>query len=132
MDEYQTTKKNKANVNISLKYASESLQEKLQRDVGYVLKSVPKPVNGCYKEWLININKKGKYVVMLKMSDGEYSHVVGVDCDKNLIYDCMEKYALELNSDNFDFCGGMEDVKVKCIPICFELVDNGKKRPWNT
>ena len=128
----KTQKKNKANVNISLKYASESLQEKLQRDVGYALKSVQKPVNGCYKEWLINTNIHGKYVVMLKMGDGEYSHVVGVDCDKNLIYDCMEKYALELNSDNFDFCGGKEDVKVKCIPICFELVDNGKKRPWNT
>ena len=47
------------------------------------------------------------------------------------IYDCMEDYALELHSDNFDFCGGTEGVKVESIPICFELVDNLKKRPWN-
>ena len=68
---------------------------------------------------------------MLKLTDGQYSHVVGVDCDIGKIFDCMEEYALDLQSDNFDFCGGTVGVKVECIPICFELVDNQKKRPWH-
>ena len=36
---------------------------------------------------------------MLKLTDGQYSHVVGVDCELDKIYDCMEDYALELHSD---------------------------------
>ena len=116
---------------MSLMYGTETLQEKLQRDVGYSLKKVSKPANRCYKNYLIHDNKKGKFIVMLKLTDGQYSHVVGVDCELGKIYDCMEDYALELHSDNFDFCGGTEGVKVESIPICFELVDNLKKRPWN-
>ena len=124
--------KNKQHKKMSIIYATETLQEKLQRDVGYNLKSVPKPKGGCYKNQLINDKKHGKFIVMLKLTDGQYSHVVGVDCDLGKIFDCMEDYALDLTTENFDFCGGTVGVKVYSIPVCFELVDNGKKRPWNT
>ena len=116
---------------MSIIYGTETLQEKLQRDIGYHLKKVPKPENRCYKDYLINDRDNGKFIVMLKLTDGQYSHVVGVDCDIGKIFDCMEEYALDLQSDNFDFCGGTVGVKVECIPICFELVDNQKKRPWH-
>ena len=128
----KSKKKDKYDEMSSIICPPESLQEKLQRDVGYVLKSIPKPNNGCYKNKLLNDCHEGKYIVMLKLTDGQYSHVVGVDCDEKKIYDCMEDYGLELTSDNFDFCGGTLNEKVHSIPICFQLMDNNKKRPWNT
>ena len=100
--------KNHHNQKMSLMYATGTLQDKLQHDIGYNLKKVTKPENRCYKDYLINIKKDGKFIVMLKLTDGQYSHVVGVDCDMGKIYDCMEEYALDLNADNFDFCGGTE------------------------
>ena len=133
--EWMSIKRNKQNLHqqkISLMYATETLSEKLQRDIGYNLKSVSKPENRCYKDYLINNKNGGKFIVMLKLTDGQYSHVVGVDCDMGKIYDCMEDYALDLNASNFDFCGGTEGVKIDTIPVCFQLMDNMKKRPWNT
>jgi hypothetical protein len=48
----------------------------------------------------------GCYLATLKDHVGQRTHVIGIDLDRNLIYDCMEYGSLSLTFKNLDKCCG--------------------------
>ena len=50
--------------------------------------------------------KTGLIVAMLIDNNGTSTHTVGINLDKGLIYDCKEKYVMELSIDNLSVCCG--------------------------
>jgi hypothetical protein len=57
-------------------------------------------------DYLLDTNTTGLYVCMLQMRIGIKTHVIGIDCYKKTIFDCMEDYSLCLNKENYDYCCG--------------------------
>ena len=105
----------------------ESLELLLSRDIGYCLRKVTKIAN-CYMNQLVKSNMKGKYIVQLQFNNGQGTHVVGIDKDINVIYDCMEDCALNLTKASLNYCSGKQGLLIESIPICYKLEDNNKKR----
>ena len=55
---------------------------------------------------ILNEKKEGLFVVILQDTNGSRSHVVGINVDKQLIYDCMEEKSFVLNVSNLSiYCG---------------------------
>ena len=73
-------------------------------------------------------NYEGCYVVTLGSEIGFSTHCVAIDCDRRLIYDCMENYVLLLNRKNLDYCLGSYSNGVKCIPQCFYIQEQHRKK----
>jgi hypothetical protein len=49
---------------------------------------------------------RGLYVVSPETHEGCAGHMIGLDLDRRLIYDCAEPYALPLTVENLDRCAG--------------------------
>ena len=80
-----------------------------------------------YIDQFITDTTTGKFIAQLKFCRGENNHVVGIDCDEGLIYDCYEQYALKLNRNYLGVCGGYDGATILKIPFCFELKPRQKK-----
>ena len=66
--------------------------------------SLPKGIPG-YLDFMLH-QKSGYYICLLLTDSGQRSHVIGIDCFKQEIYDCMETHTLCLNRDNLNYCAG--------------------------
>lgn len=119
------------NETLALQMGIETLQQKLNRDIGYDLCKVSRTNKNGYLSQLINDTTSGQFIAQLKFDDGENFHLVGIDCDKQLIFDCYEKYALKLTKNNFDCCSGYGGGKIAKIPFCFELKQRQRKKSAN-
>ena len=51
----------------------------------------------------------------------EKTHVVGIDCDKKEICDCMEKYYLKLSKASLDYCCGSNNFGLREITTCKKI-----------
>ena len=56
--------------------------------------------------YLLNVKARGLIVAMLLDKNGGRSHTVGINLKLKLIYDCQEKFVLELSRDNISLCCG--------------------------
>ena len=65
---------------------------------------------------------KGQYICQLCTKAGSESHVIGIDCDDNRIYDCMEKFVLHLTKENIDYCCRPNENGIKKIIHCLQKV----------
>ena len=65
---------------------------------------------------------EGMYICQLLMTDNYQGHVIGIDCDRNLILDGCERYALTLSMKNIHYCCGSRTRSVKRILYCYQLV----------
>ena len=100
------------------------LINRLQRkDIKYNLKKVAHyGKEKTYIDIMLDEDTKGQFLCQLRTSTGTSTHVIGVDCNRKLIFDCCEKYALKLTRDNLDYCCGEESGKLDRIIYCFQLV----------
>ena len=95
----------------------------------YQLKKVKKnPRSVCFIDQLLDKSMTGKYIVKLLLEDDTHDHVIGIDCDNKLIYDCMEDYALPLTKQSIDVCGGKRLAPVIKIPNCYEFISGFKPK----
>ena len=64
--------------------------------------------------------KNGLITAMLVDKNGNSTHAVGINLDKGLIYDCKEKYVMELSIDNLSvYCG--QNMTFECVSKVGEL-----------
>ena len=59
---------------------------------------------------ILNEKTTGLFVAIISSKDGNKSHTVGIDASTKSIYDCMEKYVLQLNEENMSICCGPNQV----------------------
>ena len=81
--------------------------------------SLPKGTSG-YLEFILR-QKIGYYICLLLTDSGQRSHVIGIDCFKQEIYDCMETHTLCLNRDNLNYCAGKILGGIKDITTCLRF-----------
>ena len=115
---------------IGYKRGTDTLLLKLQKDIGYNILKTPNhdPKHKCYKGQLLDTNSTGKYIVRLSIVGGLDIHVVGIDCDNRLIWDCAEEYALELTYDNLNLCAGKDGEVLQYIIHCYQIENQNVKR----
>ena len=56
--------------------------------------------------YILEVKKAGLLVVQLKATCGSSSHAVGINLEKQMIYDCQESNALPLSVNNLSHCCG--------------------------
>ena len=100
---------------------NEDIHTYLQRCTKYTLKKVPKQDNISYLDQMTSMTAAGMYLCQLETNNNQNSHVIGIDCDKKVIYDCEEEYALHLNIQNLDRCCGRFQNGIKSIFYCAQL-----------
>ena len=120
--------KKHSNDTLSIKEGIETLQQKLNKNIGYNLLKVPRTNRNGYIDQFLNDTSSGKFIAQLRFEGKENFHLVGIDCDAKLIFDCYEQYALKLTRNNMSCCAGYDGAKIAKIPFCFELQSNNKKR----
>ena len=125
--------KNEKDKKVSATSGKKSLMQLLNEHIGYTLYNVP--LTKGYLEQILDDIKHGKYVCLLKFSNGNDKHVIGIDCDAEpkLIFDCMEDKAMPLTRENLNNLSGDDDESVflQKITLCYKLVDNNKKRSYS-
>eukprot|EP01049_Picozoa_sp_SAG25_P005772 SAG25_NODE_406_length_8436_cov_11.691976_2_plen_345_part_00 len=85
----------------------------VMRATGVQTAKIKMPIGELYAR-LMNLGENGKYmggrgglfVVSPETHEGSAGHMIGIDANKGLIYDCAEAYALPLTVDNLDRCAG--------------------------
>ena len=77
---------------------------------------------------IINEKTTGLFVAIISSKDGNKSHTVGIDASTKSIYDCMEKYVLQLNEDNMSICCGPNQVFHKIAYVGELKMKQQKKR----
>ena len=95
----------------------DSLSAVLRVKTKYNLVKVKKGVRN-YIPFLLNASK-GKFVCVLQDNNYGQNHVVGINCESSptLIWDCVERNAMELTQRNLDCCTkqGMVCIAIQCI-----------------
>ena len=72
---------------------------------------------------LIFIEKRrGYYLYLLSTVSGQKTHIVGIDCFKGEVYDCMESNKLKVSLDTLNYCTGKNVGGLFIIYVCMELV----------
>ena len=71
--------------------------------------------------FILRKNTSGLYVSQLEDTSGRKTHVVGIDCDNEEIFDCEESNVLSLTKDNLDYCCGGIHNSIHDIPMCYEI-----------
>ena len=79
-------------------------------------------------DFLLNPSSTGKYICQLRTNANVCQHTVGVDCDKKMIYDCMEKKKLPLTRESFDQCCGQHQNGIKEIGYWGKVVMQRQKK----
>ena len=57
-------------------------------------------------QYILYVKKEGMIVAMLLDKGGNGSHTIGINLEKQLIYDCQEKFVLKFTVDNLSVCCG--------------------------
>ena len=57
-------------------------------------------------QYILYVKKKGMIVAMLNDKGGNKFHTIGINFEKQFIYDCQEKFVLKFTLDNFSVCCG--------------------------
>ena len=102
-----------------------------QYEIYYTLKKISTKVfqqkSDGYKQFILEVNNNGRYVVALDATGHGAGHCISVDCENKKIFDCMESYVLPLTESNLDRCVGKDHTCVKSIPLCYEVIEQQKK-----
>ena len=80
-----------------------------------------------HKMYIFGRKFTGCYVVILGGEIGFATHFVAIDCDRCLLYNCMEIYVLLLNRKNLNHCLGLYSNRIKCIPQCIWIQEQPRK-----
>ena len=67
-------------------------------------------------------NKHGYYICLLSTAFGQKTHIVGIDCYKGEIYNCMENNMLKLSLDTLNYCAGKNVGGLYEVYVCLELI----------
>ena len=114
----------------------DTLQQILQAKFGYELKKVKKHSRNLrYEDYILCPETDGLYLCLLETLSGSKTHIVGIDCNKSTIYDCMEENALQLTRKNLDYCCGPNSNGLKHISLCVEVLprtENKQNKTKNT
>ena len=112
------------------KYGYETVQEIVQKHkFGYQSKKTKlKNANDNHLTTLLNPETKGLFLCCLKTNSGMNSHVIGIDCNNQKIYDCEETHALTLTKSNISLCCGENSGGVKEVSLCFIIDERPKKK----
>ena len=57
-------------------------------------------------KYILDVKKKGMIVAMLTDKGGNGSHTIGINLEKQYIYDCQEKFVLKFTLKNLSVCCG--------------------------
>ena len=133
MNDYQRfewlplSKLNKDLLSSKSRYGFETVQSIVQRSkFGYQLKKRKlTPGTEPHLTAMLNSTTKGLYLCSLRTFSGMNSHVIGIDCSNQRIYDCEEDHALNLTKENISYCCGENSGGVNEISLCFII----EKRP---
>ena len=68
-------------------------------------------------EYILDVKKGGLIVATLVDNSGNSTHAVGINLDTRMIYDCQEKYVLNLTKDNLSVCCGLNKVFVQFCKV---------------
>ena len=106
-----------------------TLQSMLQQDdnIPYQLKRM-KMNPDTFIDFIFKENTYGIYVCQLITRTGEDTHVIGIDTTNNKIYDCLERYVLDLTMDNLDHCCGPYQGGLSKIKRCYQIISMQKKK----
>ena len=94
--------------------------------INHALKTVQ--LNTNYMDMMLDPYTTGKYICQLETNGGAKTHVVGIDCDRQIIIDSCESHALRLSKNNLDLCCGHHFTGIKHIKYCYELIYNVQQR----
>ena len=94
---------------------------------GYMLQRV-KNKHKCYIQYLLDETTKGKYICVLTTHSNEKTHVMGIDCDKKELCDCMEKYYLKLSKASLDYCCGSNNFGLREITTCRKITQQQRSQ----
>ena len=56
--------------------------------------------------YILNVKNEGLIVAILRDTLGSASHTFGTNLQKQLIYDCQEKFVMKFSQDNLSVCCG--------------------------
>ena len=82
----------------------------------------------CHIHWLLDSETKGLYICQLIPNMGFGTHVIGIDCNNQKIYDCEETHSLQLTRENISYCCGFQSGGIKVIRFCFTIHEQSKKQ----
>ena len=117
--------------NQSIKSENILQQRLMQANIGYVLSklsNVNLTSEDGYTTHLLKEDTKGIYVCCLQTSNTLMSHVISIDCDRSLIFDCMESNVLKLSRTNLDRCAGRDQMYIYKISLCYQIVTAPAKK----
>ena len=104
-----------------MKDNEETFAKLLLDNTDYCLAKVKDVDTNSRVDYILAPTTTGKYLCELMTYSGRSTHVIGIDCDEKLIYDCMENYVLVLNRRTLDHCCGSLSNGLKLISILGEL-----------
>ena len=105
------------------KFQVPALHTYLSNYFGHQLRNVVQTKQGTvgYVNFLLK-NDKGYYICLLSTVSGQKTYIVGIDCLKKEIYDCMESNILRLSLETLNYCAGKTVGGLDGIYICMELI----------
>ena len=56
--------------------------------------------------YILNVKKEGLIVAILRDTLGNASHTIGINLQRQLIYDCEEEFVMKFSQDNLSVCCG--------------------------
>ena len=109
--------------------SGETLVQILEKNTPFRLEHVRGPA--LVKDrlnYMLSNKMNGKYVCQILTNANVYKHVVGVDCDKGWIYDCLENTKLPLTKESFDKCCGPHQNGIQGIKYWGKFVLKPRKK----
>ena len=100
-----------------------TLHELLRMNTSYQLQNTKKETNEDNLNFLLREDNKGMFVCLLEDHNGNFDHCVGVNCSKQLIFDCMNDYVMKLTEDGLAYCVGNEGGGLRRVKHCYEVVN---------
>ena len=91
------------------------------------VKVPPSPDPLDLTQYILDVKKKGLFVVQLRTTCGISCHAVGINLEKKMIYDCQESNALPLSLKNLSHCCGPNLTFLK-FESAAEITRNNQKK----
>ena len=108
-------------------YSDETLHELLKKHTNFNLCKMKRKMmdevgsNQCCIDYLLRPETEGMYVCLLDDKNGDTLHTITIDCNKNLVFDCLNDYVMKLEMGALDFCVGPEGGGLESINHCYEV-----------
>ena len=101
----------------------DNLHKLLQKHTTYNLCKMKKKMgsNHCCIDYLLKDDTKGMYVCVLDDNNGDALHTITIDCNKKVVYDCLNDYVMKLETEALEFCVGPLGGGLDSISTCYEV-----------